>query len=797
MALDELTREFLIESQEGLDRMERCLTELEERPTDAGLIGDIFRSVHTIKGTTGFLGFTRLEKLAHSGENLLGLLREGKLTADRPTITGLLKLMDGLRSILKTIEVESSEGDGDDAELIALMGELQAPAKAQTKQPVRLRAGAHPAPADAGELQLAQPLTAALEHSSPATAEAHPAAPSPDEWALEVPFAAAPPAPQPVEAAHEPFAAPAAKASVETESNDAKPHAPAMPAGTAAESTLRVDITLLNRMMNLVGELVLTRNQVLQATAADPSMTMLSRRLDMVTADLRESVMKARMQPVSNIFSKMPRMVRDLSQALGRRVRVHVEGQDTELDKSLLEAIKDPLTHAVRNSLDHGIEPPEVRQAAGKDPEGTLKLRASQEGSHVVIEVSDDGAGIAVEKIRQKAIERGFITPDRAAQLAERELLQLIFVPGFSTAAAVTNVSGRGVGMDVVRTNVEKIGGKVEIDSRTGKGTTLRMRIPLTLAIIPALIVRSLHQSFALPQGALSELVHIPPEQAAAAIEWIEGAPLYRLRGKLLPLVFLDRLLMPGGEHKPTTERDNFIAVLDADGRRFGLVVDGLADPEEIVVKPLSAVLKDIGLYSGATVLGNADLALILDPGSIAIRAGIAMSADEEERARAAEREIDADAAKSLEYLLVEACGRRAAVPLADVLRIEQLPLSRIEYIGNRPVLNFEGQLLPVEDAGGVLDPAEGDPAALGGAERKIIVVVCREGKRHVGIAVSHVLDVAAGGDLFEAGTSRRTGGVTLLKSRVTGIVDLGGVASLPAEENAPSEMGEFAEAVR
>jgi two-component system chemotaxis sensor kinase CheA len=323
------------------------------------------------------------------------------------------------------------------------------------------------------------------------------------------------------------------------------------------------------------------------------------------------------------------------------------------------------------------------------------------------------------------------------------------------------------------------------------------MRIPLTLAIIPALIVHSLRQSFALPQGALSELVHIPPEQAAAAIEWIEGAPLYRLRGKLLPLVFLDRLLMPGGEHKPTTERDNFIAVLDADGRRFGLVVDGLADPEEIVVKPLSAVLKDIGLYSGATVLGNADLALILDPGSIAIRAGIAMSADEEERARAAEGEIDAEAAKSLEYLLVEASGRRAAVPLADVLRIEHLPLSRIEYIGQRPVLNFEGQLLPVEDAGGVLDPAEGDPAALGGAERKIIVVVCREGKRHVGIAVSHVLDVAAGGDLFEAGTSRRTGGVTLLKSRVTGIVDLGGVASLPAEENAPSEMGEFAEAVR
>jgi two-component system chemotaxis sensor kinase CheA len=549
-----------------------------------------------------------------------------------------------------------------------------------------------------------------------------------------------------------------------------------------------VDVTLLNRMMNLVGELVLTRNQVLQATSADPNMTLLSRRLDMVTADLRESVMKARMQPVSNIFSKMPRLVRDLSQTLGRRVRLQVEGQDTELDKSLLEAIKDPLTHAVRNSLDHGIEMPDVRMAAGKNPEGILKLRAAQEGSHVIIEVSDDGAGIAVEKIRQKAIERGLITPERAAHLAERELLQLIFVPGFSTAAAITNVSGRGVGMDVVRTNVEKIGGKVELDSRAGKGTTLRMRIPLTLAIIPALIVRSINQSFALPQGALSELVHIPPEQAATAIEWIENAPLYRLRGNLLPLVFLDRLLMPGVEHKIAAEQDNFIAVLDADGRRFGLVVDGLADPEEIVVKPLSAVLKGIGLFSGATVLGNADLALILDPGSIAMKAGVTLRDDD--AVLADEGEAGADAAKNLEYLLVEVAGRQAAVPLTDVLRIEQLPLSRIEYVGYRPVLNFEGQLLPVEDSGGVLAAVEGNPQA------QIIVVVCREGNRHVGIAVSHVLDVAAGSDLFEAGTNQRTDGVTLLKSRVTGVVDLDAVAPLPAGERAPAEWNQVEETV-
>jgi two-component system chemotaxis sensor kinase CheA len=339
--------------------------------------------------------------------------------------------------------------------------------------------------------------------------------------------------------------------------------------------------------------------------------------------------------------------------------------------------------------------------------------------------------------------------------------------------------------MDVVRTNVEKIGGKVEIDSRPGKGTTLRLRIPLTLAIIPALIVRSLKQSFALPQGALSELVHVPPEQAVTAIEWMEDAPLYRLRGKLLPLVFLDRLLTPGAARSAVADRDNFIAVLDADGRQFGLVVDGLADPEEIVVKPLSAVLKGIGLYSGATMLGNAELALILDPGAIALKAGIAMRAEE---AQAQDAEADHEAADRVDYLLVDVAERQAAVPLADVLRIEQLPVSRVEYIGYRPVLNFEGQLLPVEDAGGVLATAQGNPGA------QVIVVVCREGSRHVGIAVSHVLDVAAGGDLFESGTKQRTGGVTLLKDRVTGVVDLGGVAPLPASEGAAGAWNEFSE---
>jgi two-component system chemotaxis sensor kinase CheA len=752
--MDELTREFLIESQEGLDRMERCLTDLEERPQDSELLGEIFRSVHTIKGTTGFLGFRRLEKLAHAGENLLGLLRDGKLSANQSIITGLLQLMDALRGVLRIIETHNHEGEAEDAQgdaaLIARLNELQHP---EASTVTVLAKSEMVAEVHAVPTQLAHPGS----HPSP------PAIPDPDT-------------------APAPAARSAISAAPKLAVDDGKPKVAA-----ASDSTLRVDVTLLNRMMNLVGELVLTRNQILQATAANPNFTMLSRRLDMVTADLRESVMKARMQPVSNVFSKFPRIIRDLSQMLHRKVRLVLEGQETELDKSLLEAIKDPLTHAVRNSLDHGIEMPDVRAAAGKDPEGTLKLRAYQESSHVIIEVSDDGAGIGVERVRNKAIERGLISAERAALLGERELLQLIFLPGFSTAEAVTNVSGRGVGMDVVRTNVEKIGGKVEIESRPGKGTTLRLRIPLTLAIVPALIVRSLDQSFALPQGALSELVHIPPDRVVSAIEWMQGTPLYRLRGQLLPLIFLDRMLSGQGKaSRPglnlsnghsrdaaaLPERDHFIAVLDADGRRFGLVVDGLADPEEIVVKPLSTILKSIGLYSGATVLGSGDLALILDPGSIATRAGVALGGAKEDRELAHQEEV-LDSLGS-RYLLVEAGQRRAAIPLGDVLRIERIPLSRVEYIGYRPVLNFQGQLLPIEDSAGVFSAANGDPNA------EIIVVVCREGNRQVGIAVSHVLDVAAGNELFEAGSQHRASGVTLLNDLVTGIVDLGAIQPLP-----------------
>jgi two-component system, chemotaxis family, sensor kinase CheA len=731
--VDELTREFLIESQEGLDRMERCLTELEERPRDGELLADIFRSVHTIKGTTGFLGYSRLESLSHAGENLLGMLRDGRLVANAAIISALLALLDALRAILTSIEADGSEGEGDYRAMIQQLVDLQnrdskgEPALTQVQGgPRRTRK-----PSTSGKRAVKAQLVAVPRSVPEAKTNSEPE-----------------PASAPLESAKQ---------------------------ATAADSTLRVDVNLLNRMMNLVGELVLTRNQILQATSADAGFTLLSRRLDMVTADLREAVMKARMQPVGHVFSKFPRLVRDLAQQLGKRVRLEMEGQETELDKSLLEAIKDPLTHSVRNSIDHGIEDAQTREAAGKPVEGLLKLRACQDGSHVVVEVVDDGGGIRVEKVRDKAIERKLISAEKAAHLSERELLQLIFLPGFSTAAAVTNVSGRGVGMDVVRNNVEKIGGKVEIESRAGKGTTLRLRIPLTLAIIPALIVRSRSLSFALPQGVLHELVHLSAQQAAEQIEWLEQAPLYRLRGRLLPLVFLSSML----EQKEAAEEGAgcYIAVLNADGRRFGLVIDGLADPEEIVVKPLSPVLKQIGLFSGATVMGNGEMALILDPAALAVRASIGISSDDEET-RAAEEAMKIDQPDN-EFLLVETGSARAALPLVEVVRIERIPRTSMERIGPRPVLRFAGTVLPLEAPSGILDQPFGE-----GAE--MTVVVCRHGGRHVGVVVSHVLDVAAGAPLQEAGTNHVAPGITLLKDRVTSVVDLTRVPPLPAPDSEP-----------
>jgi two-component system chemotaxis sensor kinase CheA len=439
---DDIVNEFLVESHENLDQLDQLLVELEENPTSRDRLASIFRTNHTLKGTSGFLAFHKLEAVAHVGENLLSKLRDGELSLDRPRTNALLAMVDTIRQLLASIEATGAEGDSDPSQLVAQLTSLtepSTPASVAVKRPTALP-------------------TAPRASVAPMrrTVAPHPLAPA-NEAAAEARVA---------------VTASGSRADDGDEHGETK--------RGATDASIRVDVQLLDRLMNLVGELVLARNQVLQVTTnlEDAVIQATSQRLNLVTTELQEGIMKTRMQPIGSIWGKYPRIVRDLSAQCGKQIRLELEGAETELDRSILEAIKDPLTHVVRNSADHGIERPELRLSRGKPAQGTLRLRAFHEGGKVNIEISDDGGGIDVDRVREKAIVRGLITQERAAAMSERELTQLIFLPGFSTAEKVSNVSGRGVGMDVVRTNVERIGGTIDLVSRRGQGTTLRIRSP-------------------------------------------------------------------------------------------------------------------------------------------------------------------------------------------------------------------------------------------------------------------------------------------------------------------------------
>jgi two-component system chemotaxis sensor kinase CheA len=569
---DDIVKEFLVESHENLDQLDQLLVELEENPTSRERLASIFRTIHTLKGTSGFLAFHKLEAIAHVGENLLSKLRDGELALDQARTNALLSMVDSIRQLLRAIEATGKEDESDPSELVALLTALTEPGPQPSAS----------APKRAASLPAAKRASIAPVRRS--------IAPVPLAPANEVPA--------------EPRAlVPAARLEENEEHGEAK--------RGATDSSIRVDVQLLDRLMNLVGELVLARNQVLQVTTnlEDAVFQATSQRLNLVTTELQEGIMKTRMQPIGSIWNKYPRVVRDLSAQCGKQIRLEMEGADTELDRSILEAIKDPLTHVVRNSADHGIERPEARTSRGKPAQGTLRLRAFHEGGKVNIEISDDGGGIDVERVREKAIVRGLITQERAAAMSERELTQLIFLPGFSTAEKVSNVSGRGVGMDVVRTNVERIGGTIDLLSRRGQGTTLRIRIPLTLAIVPALVVAAAGDRYAIPQVNLLELVRLEGEQAKSALDDLHGTKVLRLRGQLLPLVRLRDVLGLPEHHEDHVN----VVVLQADDRAFGLVVDDISDTEEIVVKPLGKELKGLGVYAGATIMGDGHIALILD----------------------------------------------------------------------------------------------------------------------------------------------------------------------------------------
>jgi two-component system chemotaxis sensor kinase CheA len=525
---------------------------------------------------------------------------------------------------------------------------------------------------------------------------------------------------------------------------------------------------LLDTLMRLVGELVLTRNQIVATAAAqaDPAMLRSSQRLNLLVSELQEGVMKTRMQPIDTVWNKLPRVIRDLGISCGKDVRIELEGRETELDKTILEAIKDPLTHVVRNAVDHGIETPDARIAAGKPAQGLLTLRAFHEGGQVNIEITDDGAGIDPAKVAVKALASGLVTPDQLRGMGPREVTNLIFAPGFSTAEAVTNVSGRGVGMDVVRTNIEKIGGTVDVTSELGSGTTLRIKIPLTLAIIPALTVECAGERYAVPQVSLEELLCIEGDQARTGVEYLSGAPVFRLRGNLLPLVWLDHVLDLTAA--PHVDDAVYILVLQAEGRRFGLVVDRVLNTEEIVVKPLSRQLKGIGTYAGATILGDGRVALILDVRALARRAHVVRESDS--TADAAKQTSVAAAHDGPEPLLVVAVGeRRLGVPLSMVTRLEEIPNASVERVGQREVVQYRGQLLPLARLANLLGTHSQDDE-----NGQLKVIVYTQGRRSVGLVVDAVVDIASEapksrGEVSEYGVS----GVAVVQERVTELLDM------------------------
>ncbi len=764
--MDELVSEFLIESYENLDQLDREFVELEKSPDSRETLAGVFRTIHTIKGTCGFLGFSKLERVTHVGENLLSLLRDGKLDLTPEITSALLSMVDTVRELLSEIESTQSEGDRNYDDLIRLLSDLRGGA-AQEEEGAGGEAASDPAPATQGEEAAeAEPASAP---EAPDTAEVAKAPDTAEAVADEAKTTEAASEPAHAEPAAEPAAA---KPEPKAQPAEARP-APAARAGGrgVSDSSIRVDVRLLDNLMNMVGELVLARNQIVQSDAvqADRSLAEASQRLNLIASELQEGVMKTRMQPIGNVWNRFPRVVRDLAVTCGKEVRIEMEGRETELDKSLLEAIGDPLTHVVRNSVDHGIESPDVREAAGKPREGCLKLLAYHEGGQVNIEIRDDGGGIDPERIGKKAIERGLMTPEQIARMGDQEIVALIFAPGFSTAEKVTNVSGRGVGMDVVKTNIEKIGGTVDIHSTLGEGTSLKIKIPLTLAIIPALIVGCAENHYAIPQISLHEVVRIEAGEIESKIERIRGAAVYRLRGNLLPLVYLSDIMGTAEVQEGAT----YIVVLHAEDRHFGLVVNEICDTQEIVVKPLGKLLQGIPFFAGATIMGDGRVALILDVLGMA-HASQMISGERERIVREQQEADDLKTGTSKSLLLFSGGGdRQLATELSLVARLEEFEASAIESAGHGRVVQYRGQILPVHHVSECMDL--GLPPSCWGSDpdEMLEVIVYTRGKHSVGLVVDEILDIAKEVVADDNGFGGVVTGSTVIKDRVTTLVDL------------------------
>jgi two-component system chemotaxis sensor kinase CheA len=738
--MDDLLPDFLIEAHESLGELEIALVRLEKAPQDKATLSSIFRHVHTIKGTCGFLGLSRLEHAAHAAEEVLGKYRDGIVAVTPDSITLILRALDTFKEIVAGIAETGAEPAGDDS---ALVDALNAVASG-TAPVVAAEAVAELPPSDSPQPEVQAP-------APPASAPPASAAPAPAK----------------------PGAEPAAK----TE---------------AAATTIRVTVDVLENLMTLVSELVLTRNQLLQTARAEEgsAFAVPLQRLTQITSDLQEGVMKTRMQPVGSAWTGLPRLVRDLSLELGKRIELVMRGAETELDRQLLELIRDPLTHMVRNSGDHGLESTAERRAAGKPETGRITLNAYHEGGHILIEISDDGRGLPVDRIRKKIIANGLATEAAVAEMSELQIQSFIFHVGFSTAAVVSSVSGRGVGMDVVKTNITRIGGTIDLKSEVGVGTSFTIKIPLTLAIVSALIIEASGERFAIPQIGIVELVRAGvrapgqagrqpasegAEQAAGQrsgsfIEQINQTPMLRLRGQLLPLVHLGGLLKLGdGTAPPPAEPvgEQYIVINQVGASRFGIIVDRVFDTEEIVVKPVAPILRQITMFSGNTILGDGSVIMILDPNGIARAIGIGTRPASNAPAHD-DTQLQGSSGKTA-LLLFRAGGTELkAVPLSLVSRLEEVERERIEWVNDALVTQYRGKLMPLIGIGGAEPSPDGETA-------RQAVLVLADGDRTMGLMVDEIVNVVE--DVLNVSLrGDRPGflGTAIVNARATAIIDAG-----------------------
>jgi two-component system chemotaxis sensor kinase CheA len=666
--MDELLRDFLTETVESLDRVDAQIVRLEREPNNREVLGNIFRLVHTIKGTCGFLGLPRLEALAHAAESLMGKFRDG-MPITGEAVTLILATIDRVKIILDSLENLQREPSGDDAELIAQLG--------------RIAARAH-------ETQDAHPQ----QSRGSAGKEGPPAQTSPetvDSTNTERPVGETP--------------------------------------GSLANQSIRVSIDTLDQLMTMVSELVLTRNQLLEILRKhnDSNFKVALQRLSNVTTDVQQGVMKTRMQPIGQAWQKLPRIVRDLSVELGKEIELQMHGADTELDRQVLDLVKDPLTHLVRNCADHGIESPAERSAAGKPGKGTIRLTASRQGGYIVIEIADDGRGLDAVRIRAKALEAGLASEAEIAAKPEAEINNFIFAPGFSTAAEVTSISGRGVGMDVVRSNIEQIGGTVDVTSVAGRGASFIIKIPLTLAIVAALILEVAGERFAFPQLSVLELVRIGG--GMHRVERIKNAPVLRLRQKLLPLLHVKEVLQLDAR----ADERGLVVVTQAGGQTFGAVVDNVFHTEEIVIKPVSSRLRHIGMFSGMTILGDGSVIMVLDPNALAQTLGRVTQSASSDSADTEQRERTPHPDEVSLLLFRAGSQRRKAVPLSLVTRIEDIDCRRIEVADGQHLLQYRDQLIPLLG----IDMQSGPKKE--GAQP--ILVFSSRG-RTMGLAIDEIIDI-------------------------------------------------------